>query len=136
MIGRLLTAAGVAALVLALGATSADALSRERWTDGTPYGIFFNDYDPNFYTGFAPRVQERDRIKFHLARGNQLRVRMILPDASIDNYVLDLVARRDLHNEVIDKGIFTLAANTAWEEFEKRFADEKIRELAAKALGR
>ncbi|MDP7572020.1 MAG: hypothetical protein QF391_10485, partial [Myxococcota bacterium] len=64
-------------------ASTATGLSRDRWTDGTPYGLFFNDYDPNFYTGFVPRVQDEKRIKIHLARGNQLRVRMILPDETI-----------------------------------------------------
>ncbi|HJO23665.1 MAG: hypothetical protein QF890_13790 [Myxococcota bacterium] len=113
-------------------ASTATGLSRDRWTDGTPYGLFFNDYDPNFYTGFVPRVQDEKRIKIHLARGNQLRVRMILPDETIDNFLLDQVAKHDLYKEVIDKGIITLTTNTSWEDYDKRFEAEGIRELAAR----
>ena len=131
MIRKLAIAASLAALVLAHGVPQVDALSRERWTDPTPYGIFFNDYDPNFYTGFVPRVQERDRIKVHLARGNQLRLRMVLPEATLDHYLTDLVAKHDLYKEVIDKGLITLTSNTAWEDFQKRFEAEGLRALAA-----
>jgi len=131
MIRKLAIAASLAAFVLAGGVPQADALSRDRWTDPAPYGIFFNDYDPNFYTGFVPRVQERDRIKVHLARGNQLRLRMVLPDATVDNYLTDLVAKHDLYKEVIDKELITLTSNTAWEDFQKRFEAEGLRALAA-----
>ena len=31
----------------------------ERWQNPAPYGVLFNQYDPNFYTGFAPRVQKK-----------------------------------------------------------------------------
>ena len=81
------------------------ALSSERWTNGDFFGIFFNNYDPNFYTGFAPRVQEKERIKIHLARGNQVRIRMVLSDKTIDHYLADQVAKHDLYQEVIDKKI-------------------------------
>src|SRR5262249_52014073 len=113
-------------------AGSAWALSSERWTDSTPYGVFFNDYDPNFYTGFVPRVQERERIKIHLGRGNQLRVRMVLSDQTIDNYLPDQVARHDLFKEVIDAKVIKLTTNTAWETYDQKFKDEGIAELAAK----
>ena len=89
MLGTRFLTAGVAAFALVVLAGSASALSQDRWTDGTPYGTFFNDYDPNFYAGFMPRVQERERIKIHVARGNQLRIRMVLPDATLDSYLLD-----------------------------------------------
>jgi hypothetical protein len=120
--------------VLAVSAASgpAGALSEDRWTDATPYGLFFNDYDPNFYTGFVPRVQDPNRIKIHLARGNQLRVRMILSDETLDQYLLDQVAKHDLYQEVIDKGIITLTSNLAWESYQERFEAEGIREKASR----
>ena len=121
----------LASLAVSGVAGDAAALSEERWTDATPYGLFFNDYDPNFYAGFVPRVQDRERIKIHLARGNQLRVRMVLPDATIDNFLLDQVAKHDLYQEVIDRGIITLTSNTAWEDYDQRFEAEGLRELAA-----
>ncbi len=107
-------------------------LSRDRWTNEKPYGVFFNNYDPNFYTGFVPRVQERERIKIHLGRGNQIRVRMILSDKTIDNYLLDQVARHDLYQEVIDKKIIKLTTNTAWEAYHQKVTDEKLHDLAKK----
>ncbi len=126
------TLGALVALALGLAVPDAAALSRERWTDPTPYGIFFNEYDPNFYTGFAPRVQDKRRITMHVARGNQLRLRMVLPDAALDNYLTDQVARHDLYREIIDKGIIVLTANTAWEDYHQRFEAEGLRALAAK----
>lgn len=112
--------------------TDAQALSKDRWTNGDHYGIFFNHYDPNFYTGFAPRVQEKERISIHVARGNQVRVRMVLSDKTINNYLLNQVARHDLYKEVIDKKIITLTTNMAWEKYHARFEEEKLDGLVAK----
>ena len=90
--------AGLVALgILLFRLSRAAGLTKDRWTDQEPYGLFFNDYDPNFYTGFVPRVQDEKRIKIHLARGNQLRVRMILPDETVDNFLPDQVAKHDLY---------------------------------------
>ena len=132
MTRKLLVPFGLALAAVAGVAGYGSALSQERWTDPTPYGVFFNDYDPNFDTGFVPRVQERERIKIHLARGNQLRVRMVLSDATLDNYLLDQVAKHDLYQELIDKGIITLTSNTAWEDYHQRFEAEGLREQAAR----
>jgi len=108
----------------------AQAQTATRWTDPKPGGIFFNDYDPNFYTGWVPRVQDHERIKIHLGRGNQLRVRMVLPGATIDNYLLDQVAKHDLYQEVIDKEIISLTSNTAWEDYHQAFENEGLRQKA------
>lgn len=132
MIRKRSLAAGPAFLAVLALAGTATGLSEERWTDGTPYGLFFNDYDPNFYTGFVPRVQDPDRIKIHLARGNQLRVRMVLPDETVDHYLLDQVAKHDLYQEVIDKEIIVLTSNTAWEDYHARFEAESLRQKAAR----
>ena len=70
----------IVVLAVAIWPSAAGALSTERWTNQEPYGVFFNNYEPNFYTGFVPRVQEAERIKIHIGRGNQLRVRMVLSD--------------------------------------------------------
>jgi len=126
---------GVSGLVLALCVQGAAALSGDRWTDATAYGTFFNDYDPNFYTGFVPRVQNADRIKIHLARGNQLRVRIVLSDETVDNYVPDQAAKHALYKEVIDRGVITLTANTSWEDYSKRIEAEGLAELAGKRDG-
>jgi len=122
----------VAFLAAAILPVSAHALSRDRWTDSGPYGVFFNNYDPNFYTGFVPRVQDRKRIKIHLGRGNQIRVRMVLPEETIDNYLLDQVARHDLYQEAIDKKVLTLTTNMAWEDYHQRVNEEKLHERVKK----
>jgi len=122
----------IVVLAVALSPSLGAALSTERWTNPEPVGTFFNDYDPNFYTGFMPRVQEKERIKIHLGRGNQLRLRMVLSEKTIDNYLPDQVARHDLYKEVIDKGVIQLTTNTAWEDYDKRFQAEGIAALAQK----
>jgi hypothetical protein len=132
MMKKLLFIWGVTLFGLGIVAGDALALSQERWTDQQPYGLFFNNYDPNFYTGFVPREQERERIKIHLARGNQLRIRLIVSDATIDNYILDQVAKHTLYKEVIDKGVIELTTNTAWEAYDKRFNEIGFPALAAK----
>jgi hypothetical protein len=127
---RFLTAAiGVIALVASGG--TAFALSVERWTDATPYGTFFNNYDPNFHVGFIPRVQEAKRIKIHIARGNQLRVHMVLPDETVVNFLTDQKAKHDLQKELIDGGVIVLTSNSFWEDFEQRYAAARIDEKAA-----
>jgi len=129
MIKRLL-ALGVSILAIGLAAGSASALSSDRWTNAAPYGLFFNDYQPNFYTGFVPRVQEAERVKVHLGRGNQLRVRLVLSDQTIDNYLLDQLARHDLYKELIDAKVVKLTTNTAWETYDKLFADAGLAQQA------
>jgi hypothetical protein len=124
---------GLAVCAVVAGfAARAAALSRDRWTNPEPYGVFFNEYDPNFSTSFVPRVQERERVKIHVARGNQLRVRLVLSDSTLDNYIPDQLAKHDLYKEVIDKGIIVLTSNMAWEAYDKRVSDEGLRDLAAK----
>ncbi len=132
MIRKWLVIVCLAVAPLSSGAVEKNALGKQRFTDATPYGLFFNDYDPNFYVGFVPRVQEQERIKIHVARGNQLRVRMVLSDATLDNFLLDQVAKHDLYKEVIDRGIIQLTSNTAWEAYHARFESEGLREKAAR----
>jgi hypothetical protein len=127
--GVLVLSAVVALFGPGLGASAQTAA---RWTDPTPVGVFFNDYDPNFYTGFVPRVQDRRRIKIHLARGNQLRIRMVLPEETIQHYLEEQVAKHDLYRELIDKGIIELTSNRAWEDYRQRCAEEALHEMAAK----
>ncbi|MCC6764348.1 MAG: hypothetical protein IT293_06765 [Deltaproteobacteria bacterium] len=134
MIRRIVGVLGACIVLTGAFAHEADALSRERWTNAQPYGFFFNDYGPNFYTGFAPREQDRRRIKVHLGRGNQLRLRVVLSDEAIDAYIADQVARHDLYKELIDTGVIQLTTNKAWERYDERFAAEGFAALAAKRV--
>ncbi len=135
MLRKTLAMMGAVALLSGACAGSALGLSRDRWTNAQPYGFFFNDYGPNFYAGFVPREQDRNRIEIHVARGNQLRLRIVLSDQAIDGYVLDQVARHDLYRELIEKHVIELTTNRAWEAYDKRFAAEGLAELAAKKVG-
>src|SRR5678815_960884 len=125
----------IALLVSATQVGTAAALSRDRYANQQPYGFFFNDYGPNFYVGFVPREQDRTRITIHLGRGNQIRMRIVLSEPTIDGYVMDQVARHDLYKELIDKQVITLTTNKAWEAYEQRFATEGLAELAKKKTG-
>ena len=117
---------------LLLTANGLNAESSERWANSDPYGLLFNQYDPNFYTGFAPRVQEKDRITIFLGRGNQVRLRMVLSEDTINNYLPDQVARHDIYKEVIDKNIITLTTNKAWEHYDARVTSEDVAGMAAR----
>jgi hypothetical protein len=130
---RKILISSLALLLVLLGATQLNAAPfRERFKNAEPYGVLFNQYDPNFYTGFAPRVQSKEHITIHLGRGNQVRVRMVLPDESIDHYLEDQMARHALYKEVIDKGIITLTTNNSWEFYDARLEEEKLADLVAK----
>ncbi|MCC6849034.1 MAG: hypothetical protein IT294_11080 [Deltaproteobacteria bacterium] len=131
MIRQVLAVMGVCGLLIGALAREADALGRERWVNAEPYGFFFNDYGPNFYTGFAPREQDRRRITVHLGRGNQLRLRIVLSDEAIGAYIPDQVARHDLYEALIAEGVIQLTTNTAWESYDRRFAAEGLAALAA-----
>ena len=90
-----------------LGGGQAMGQFEERMVNPEMYGVLFNNYDPNFYTGFVPRVQDKEHITIHLGRGNQVRIRMILSEESIVNYVPDQVARHAVYQEVIDRNIIS-----------------------------
>ena len=132
MARKLLVIVVLAMLALVAQVGTAAALSRDRYANQQPYGFFFNDYGPNFYVGFVPREQDRTRITIHLGRGNQIRLRLVLSEPTIDGYVSDQVARHDLYKELIDKQVITLTTNKAWEAYEQRFATEGLADLAKK----
>ena len=117
---------------LMLGTTALHAQTSERWANSDPYGLLFNQYDPNFYTGFAPRVQEKERITIFLGRGNQVRLRMVLSEDAINNYLPDQVARHAIYKEVIDKNVITLTTNKAWELYDERIIAEDVPGMAAR----
>ena len=42
------------------------------------YGVYYDRREPSFYTGFAPRSQDPDRVHLQIGRGNQLRITAVL----------------------------------------------------------
>ncbi len=59
-----------------------------------------NGYHPTFYTGFAMRQENPDRIHLRLARGNQTRVSVILDENTVSDYIFDLVKRSNVYNKI------------------------------------
>jgi len=108
--------------VLLAAALAVPAFARVTW-DGSerPQGVYFYWYEPSFYTGFAPRTDDPNRLHVRLGRGNQVRVTMTLGDEELDTYLEDLVERRRTYQEVIDAGVIELTTNLAYEQFVERF---------------
>jgi hypothetical protein len=97
--------------------------------DLADYGVFYNRYEPTFYTGFAPRALDPRRLHLHVGRGNQLRVTLVLSDEVINNYVADLLARYHGYRELIDSGKLQLTQNNAFETFEQTVRDRDLEGL-------
>jgi len=88
--------------------------------DLSDYGVFYDRYEPTFYTGFAPRALDPKRLHLHVGRGNQLRVTLVLSDQVLDGYAADLLARWRQYRELIDDGKVVLTQNRALEAFDQR----------------
>jgi hypothetical protein len=122
--------------MLALLATSVAHAALEttetEW-DGSapPPGVYFHWYEPSFYTGFAPRTQDPERIHIELGRGNQVRVTIVLGDEELDAYLPDLVQRRTTYQEMIDKGVIELTTNKHYERFTARLDEAGVGAAAA-----
>lgn len=59
------------------------------------------NYLPSFYTGFAARIEDPNRIHLHLARGNQMRVTTQLDEYSILTYLYGLKKREALFDSAV-----------------------------------
>jgi hypothetical protein len=123
----------VATAVLAATASYAALDTNEtEWDGGAPApGVYFHWYEPSFYTGFAPRTQDPERVHIELARGNQVRVTVVLGDRDLDAYLDDLVQRRKVYQELIDRGVIELTTNKQYERFTTRFDEAGIAAAAA-----
>src|SRR5262245_59698864 len=85
-----------------------------------PEGIYFHWYEPSFYAGFAPRTQDPQRVHIRLARGNQVRVTVVLGDQELDAYLDDLLLRRTAYQELIDAKVIELSTNREAERFDEK----------------
>jgi hypothetical protein len=90
------------------------------------YGIFYETYEPAFYTGFAPRTLEPRRLQIHIGRGNQLRATVVLSDEVLREYSRDLLARKTAYRSLVDSGQLVLTQNKSFEEFERRLAKADV----------
>jgi hypothetical protein len=98
--------------------------------DPPRYGVFYDEREPSFYTGFAPRTQDPARLHIHLGRGNQLRVTAVLADDTIRDYARDLAERRRAYRRLIDDGRLELTQNRSFEDFERTLDEVGLERLA------
>lgn len=111
---------------------AAPALSGDRAEKGLMveepprYGVFYDDREPTFYTGFAPRTEDPARLHIHLGRGNQLRVTAVLSDEVLRAYARDLAERRRVYRKLVDDGRVVLSQNRSFEDFEHRLDEVRL----------
>ena len=99
-------------------------------TEIQPQGVFYYRIEPSFYTGFAPRCQDPNRIHIHLGRGNQVRVTIVLSNRIVDSYLQDLAVRYRVYHELVGESKIKLTQNMSFEKFSRVVSDETILKLA------
>src|SRR5262245_28127866 len=95
------------------------------------FGVYYNRYEPAFYTGFAPRTNDPRRIHLHLGRGDQLRVTVVLADDVLREYARDLLSRYRTYQALIEDGRLTLTQNRGFEDFERRLKNAHVEQLVS-----
>jgi len=95
------------------------------------FGMYYDRYEPAFYTGFAPRADDPQRVHLHLGRGNQLRVTVVLSDDMLREYAADLLHRYGTYRALIDDGRLVLTQNLGFEEFESTLKVAQVERLVA-----
>jgi len=136
-VGRALAAAVLALSIAVARCTAFAALEAADTTwDGSepPEGVYFHWYEPSFYTGFAPRTQDPQRLHIRLSRGNQVRVTVVLGDQELDAYLDDLLTRQNTYQELIDAKVIELTTNREYERFVAKLEQAGVAE-AAKSRG-
>jgi len=95
------------------------------------YGMYYDRYEPAFYTGFAPRATDPQRVHLHLGRGNQLRVTVVLGDDELRDYAADLLERYRTYKTLIDDGRIVLSQNMGFEAFERTLSSAHVAQLVS-----
>jgi hypothetical protein len=93
------------------------------------YGTYYQRYEPTFYTGFAPRPGQPERVHLHVGRGNQLRITVVLSDETLRDYARDLQARRDTYRALVDDGRIVLTQNRGLAAFEAELEEVELDDL-------
>jgi hypothetical protein len=119
-------------LTLVCGSAFAALEATDTTWDGSepPQGVYFHWYEPSFYTGFAPRTQDPQRLHIRLSRGNQVRVTVVLGDQELDAYLDDLLARRKTYQELIEAKVIELTTNREYERFLAKLEQAGVAEAA------
>ncbi len=129
---KALLCAAALSLVLGGGPASAGG-SGPAWDGSQPApGVYFYWYEPSFYTGFAPRTQDRSRVHLELSRGNQQRLTLVLGPDELDAYLGNLLQRRDLVQEMVDKKVIELRTNLEFDHFTEGLKQAGVEETIAR----
>ena len=123
-------------LIFSLAATVATAPQAapdpDEPADLSQYGIFYDSYEPSFYTGFVPRTKDPKRLHLHVGRGNQLRMTLALSDAVLTGYAGNLLTRYRTYRRLIDQGKVKLTQNDGFEVFEQTVRELDLDQLIAR----
>jgi hypothetical protein len=117
------------ALVAAASTKARDGTQPGKLQEPPAYGVYYDRYEPTFYTGFAPRALAPDQVHLHLGRGNQLRVTAVLTDGVLEAYARDLLHRHHTYRRLIDEKEIVLTQNDAFAAFEQTIAENRLEEL-------
>lgn len=104
-------------------------------TASPSYGVFYERHEPTFYTGFAPRTLDPQRIHLHIGRGNQLRATVVLSDEEVQVYARDLLARSRTVRSLIEAGELQLTQNSAFEALDATERSVALERLVAEEPG-
>ncbi|HXJ36944.1 MAG TPA: hypothetical protein VMS22_23145 [Candidatus Eisenbacteria bacterium] len=97
--------------------------------DPMSYGLYYDRREPSFYTGFAPRTADPQRLHLHVGRGNQLRATAVLSDDVLADYARDLWQRWRTYRTLVDADRMVLTQNHAFDEFEARLREVDLERL-------
>ena len=125
----LIALVGFAWLMVPLRTEAANGPASLLLEERPSFGVYYDRYEPAFYTGFAPRTNDPRRIHLHLGRGNQLRATVVLADDVLHEYAQDLLTRYRTYQALIEQGRLTLTQNQGFEKFERRLNEAHIEQL-------
>ncbi len=100
------------------------------------YGLYYDRKEPSFYTGFAPRSQDPQRVHLQIGRGNQLRITLVLSEEAIESYGRDLLAREQTYRKLIETKQIRLTQNTTWEDFVETLEEVDLEDFVKDEKGR
>ena len=80
---------------------------------------FYERYPASFYTGFAPRIEDPQRVHFRAGRGNQVRLTAILDEHTVLTYLYHLKKRYDVYGTAMDKGMFVTKSTEQLEAYRR-----------------
>ena len=99
------------------------------------YGVYYQTWEPAFYTGFAPRAQDPRRLHLHIGRGNQLRATLVLSEPVVSTYATDLVERQRTYRALADRGRVEPTQNGGLRAFEEALAMAGVERIAMSVAG-